>query len=114
MCSSDLSGKLRAVSVLGTKPVPMLPGVPPLNDTLRGFVLTNWFALILPSATPVDIQKRLHGELVKIIRAPDFKDRLLAMGAEAVGSSQEQFGAFIKSEMAKWGKVIRDANIKPE
>ena len=55
-----------------------------------------------------------RSEVVKILRAPDIRDRLLSMGAEPVGSSQEQFGAFIKSEMAKWGKVIRAANIKPE
>ena len=52
--------------------------------------------------------------VVKALRAPDIKERLLAMGAEPVGSTPDQFGTFIKSEMAKWGKVIRDANIKPE
>ena len=58
--------------------------------------------------------RSLHGEVVKILRAPDMREKFISMGAEPVGSSQEQFGAFIKSEIAKWGKVIRDANIKPE
>ena len=108
------AGKLRAVSVLSTKRISLLPDVPPLSDTLPGCSLTNWFALVLPAATPADIRNRLHAEVVKILRAPDMREKFLAMGAEAVGSTQEQFGAFIKSETAKWGKVIRDANIKAE
>lgn len=108
------AGKLRAVSVLGARRTPLLPDLPVMKDFLPGFELTNWFALIIPAATPVDIRNRLHTEVVKILRSPDIKEKLLGMGAEPVGSTQEQFGAFIKSEMAKWGKVIREANIKPE
>ncbi len=108
------SGKLRAISVLSSKRIPLLPDIAPMKETLPGFELTNWFGLMLPSATPADIRNRLHAEVVKILRSPEIRDRLLAMGAETVGSTQDQFGAFIKSEMAKWGKVIRDANIKPE
>jgi tripartite-type tricarboxylate transporter receptor subunit TctC len=108
------AGKLRALATLGARRTPLLPDVPPMNDFLPGFGLTNWFALMIPAATPADIRNRLHGEVVKILRMPDIRERLLAMGAEPVGSTQEQFGAFIKSEAAKWGKVIRDANIKPE
>ncbi len=108
------AGKMRALAVLGAKRTPLLPDVPPMNDFVPGFTLTNWFALVLPAATPVDIRNRLHTEVVKILRMPDIKERLLSMGAEPVGNTQEQFGAFIKSETAKWGKVIRDANIKAE
>ncbi len=108
------AGKLRALAVLGAKRTPILPEVPPMSDFLPGFALTNWFALVIPAATPAEIRNRLHAEVVKILRSPDIKERLLGMGAEPVGSTQEQFGAFIKSETAKWGKVIRDANIKAD
>ena len=108
------AGKLRALAVLGSKRIPMLPDTPAMREYVTGFELTNWFALVVPAATPADIRNRLHGEVVKILRAPDMREKFISMGAEPVGSSQEQFGAFIKSEMAKWGKVIRDANIKPE
>jgi tripartite-type tricarboxylate transporter receptor subunit TctC len=108
------AGKLRALAILGAKRTPLLPDTPVMKDFLPGFELTNWFALVIPAATPVDIRNRLHAEVVKVLRAPDIRERLIGMGAEPVGSTQEQFGAFIKSEMAKWGKVIRDANIKPE
>lgn len=108
------AGKLRALSVMGARRTPLLPDTPLMKDFLPGFELTNWFGLIIPAATPADIRSRLHTEVVKVLRSADIKERLLSMGAEPVGSTQEQFGAFIKSEMAKWGKVIRDANIKPE
>ena len=108
------AGKLRALAVLGSKRIPMLPDTPAMREYVTGFELTNWFALVTPAATPVDIRNRLHSEVVKILRAPDMREKFISMGAEPVGSTQEQFGAFIKSEMAKWGKVIRDANIKPE
>ncbi len=108
------AGKLRALAVLGAKRTPLLPDTPSMSDYVPGFALTNWFALVIPAATPADIRNRLHAEVVKILRAPEIKERLLGMGAEPVGNTQEQFGAFIKSETAKWGKVIRDANIKAE
>lgn len=108
------AGKLRALSVLGAKRTPLLPDTPVMKDFLSGFELTNWFALMVPAAVPADIRNRLHNEVVKILRSADIKERLLAMGAEPVGSTQEQFAAFIKSESAKWGKVIREAHIKPE
>lgn len=108
------AGKLRALSVLGAKRTPLLPDTPVMKDFVPGFELTNWFALVIQAATPVEIRNRLHAEVVKILRSPEIKEKLLGMGAEPVGSTQEQFGAFIKSEMAKWGKVIREANIKPE
>jgi len=108
------AGKLRALAVLGTKRSPVMPELPPMRDFLPGYALTNWFALVVPSATPAEIRNRLNAEVVKILRAQDIKDRLFGMGAEAVGNSQEEFGAFIKAETAKWGKVIRDANIKAD
>lgn len=108
------SGKLRALSVMSLKRVSLLPDLPALNEFVPGCVLTNWFALVLPAATPADIRNRLHTEVVKILRTPDMKEKFLGMGAEPVGSTQEQFGAFIKAESAKWAKVIRDGNIKAE
>ncbi len=108
------AGKMRALAVLGAKRTPLLPDVPPMNDFVPGFTLTNWFALVLPAATPADIRNRLHTEVVKILRTPDMRERFLAMGAEPVGNTQEQFGAFIKSETAKWAKVIRDGNIRAD
>ncbi len=108
------AGKLRPLAVLGPKRTPLMPELPTMGDSLPGYALTNWFALVIPAATPAEIRNRLHTEVVKILRSTEIRERLLSMGAEPVGNTQEQFGAFIKSETAKWAKVIRDGNIKAE
>lgn len=108
------SGRLRAVATLGPKRTPVLPDVPTVGDTLKGYEVVNWFGLVLPAATPRDVINRLHSEIVKILLNPEIKERLSAQGADPVGSSQEEFGAFMKSETAKWARVIKEANIRAD
>jgi len=105
------NGRLRAVAVLGPKRSPLLPEVPTVAETLAGYEVVNWFGMVVPAATPRDIVTRLHAEVVKALRLPEIRERLLANGADPVGSSPEEFGAFMKSEAAKWAKVIKEANI---
>ena len=106
------SGRLRGVATLGPKRTPVLPDVPTVGETLPGYEVVNWFGLVAPAATPRDVINRLHGEIVKILRMPDIHDRLTAQGADPVGSSMEEFGAFMKAETAKWARVIKEANIR--
>lgn len=108
------SGRLRAVATLGPKRSPVLPDVPTVGETLKGYEVVNWFGLVAPAATPREVLNRLHGEIVKILRMPDIKERLSSQGADPVGSSQEEFGAFMKSETAKWTRVIKEANIRAD
>ncbi len=105
------SGRLRAVAVLGPKRSPLLPEVPAVAETLPGYEVVNWFGMVVPAATPRDIVNRLHAETVKTLRLPEIRERLMESGAEPVGSSPEEFGAFMKAETAKWAKVIKEANI---
>ncbi len=105
------SGRLRAVATLGPKRTPVLPQVPTAGETLAGYVVVNWFGLVAPAATPRDVVNRLHTELVKVLRMPDIRERLSAQGADPVGSTMEEFGAFMKAETAKWALVIKAANI---
>ncbi|MCE9640229.1 MAG: tripartite tricarboxylate transporter substrate binding protein [Betaproteobacteria bacterium] len=108
------SGRLRAVATLGPKRTPVLPDVPTVGETLKGYEVVNWFGLVLPAATPREVVARLHSEIVKILLSPDIKERLSAQGADPVGSSPEEFGAFMKSETAKWARVIKEANIRAD
>jgi tripartite-type tricarboxylate transporter receptor subunit TctC len=108
------AGKLRVIGVLGPKRTPLLPDVPTIGETLPGYSVTNWFGLVAPAATPKDIVQRWHGEVAKAIRVPEIRDKLAAQGAEAIGSSPEEFGAFIRSETTKWAKVIRESGITAE
>jgi len=106
------SGRLRGVAVLGPKRSPVLPDVPTVGETLPGYEVVNWFGMVVPAATPHDIITRLNTELVKVLRMPDIKERLIAGGAEPAGDTPAEFGAFMKSEAAKWARVIKEANIR--
>ncbi len=108
------AGRLRPLAVLGGKRSPLLPDVPTIGETVPGYELTNWFGMTVPAATPRELINRLHADISKVLQQPDFRERIAGMGADVIGSSPDQFGAFMKAESAKWGKVIKDANIKAE
>ena len=108
------AGRLRALAVLGGKRSPLLPDVPTVSETVPGYELTNWFGMTVPAATPRDVINKVYADVSKVLQQADFKEKIAGMGADVVGSTPDQFGAFMKSESAKWGKVIREANIKAE
>ncbi len=109
------AGQLRVLGVGTARRSQALPDVPTIADAggLPGYEAATWIGLLAPAGTPREIVTRLNREIVAILQQPDVRERLAAQGAEPVGSSPEQFEAFVKAEIAKWGKVIRDANIKP-
>ncbi len=108
------SGRLRALATLGPRRLPLAPDVPTLAETLPGYEVVNWFGMVVPAATPRDVVTRLHGELIKVLRLPDVREKLNALGMDPVGSSAEAFGAFMQAETAKWARVIKEANIRAE
>jgi tripartite-type tricarboxylate transporter receptor subunit TctC len=108
------AGRLRALGVLGGKRSPLLPEIAAIGETVPGYELTNWFGYTVPAATPRDLINRLYGDVSKVLQQADFRERIAAMGASVVGSTPEQFGVFMKAESDKWGRVIREANIKAE
>ncbi len=105
------SGKLRAIAALGPRRVAQLPEVPTVGETLKGYDVTNWFGMVVPAATPREIVARLHGDILAVLRIPEVRENLVAQGTDPVGSSPEEFAAFMKSEAAKWARVIKEANI---
>ena len=108
------AGRLRAVATLGPKRTQVLPDVPTVNETLAGYEVVNWFGIVVPAGTSREVIARLHSEIVKILRMPDISERLSAQGSDPVGSSPDEFGAFMKSETAKWARVIKEANIRAD
>ena len=107
-------GKLRALASLGGKRAVFAPDVPTVAETLPGFEAVNWYGMTLPAGTPREAVARLHRDLLKTLALPEIRERMLALGAEPVGSTPEEFGAFIKTEAAKWSRVVKDANIRLE
>ena len=87
----------------------MLPDVPTMVEAgIPGYELTNWFGLMVPAETPRDVVQRINADIAKIMQMPDVRERLSGMAAEPVGSTPEQFSAFLKAETATWAKVIKD------
>ncbi len=109
------SGRLRALAVTGAKRAPMLPDVPTVAESgVPGYELTNWFGLVTRAGTPREIIHRVNADVVKVLQMPDVRERFLGMALDPVGDTPEQFGAYIKSETAKWAKVIKEAGITAE
>ncbi|HSQ03429.1 MAG TPA: tripartite tricarboxylate transporter substrate binding protein [Burkholderiales bacterium] len=106
--------RLNAIAVLGARRSAVLPDVPTVAESLPGYELTNWFGLVLPAATPKDLVANLYATVAKVLQQGDVRERLVGMGAEVVGSTPQQFGAFMQAESAKWLKVINEAHIRGE
>jgi tripartite-type tricarboxylate transporter receptor subunit TctC len=109
------AGRLKALAVLGSKRSPLLPQTPTVAESgVPGFELTNWFGLVVPASTPRELIARLYGDVSKAIAQSDVRDKIQSMGADVVGSKPEEFAAFMRSETAKWAKVVKEANIRAE
>jgi len=101
------SGKLRALAVTTLAPSSALPGVPPVAATLKGFAIDTWWGLVAPAATPKEVINRLNYAFVAALNAPETRTRFAALLAEPVPSSPEEFGALMKSERAKYEKLVK-------
>jgi tripartite-type tricarboxylate transporter receptor subunit TctC len=106
------SGKLRAIAVTSSKRLPSLPDVPTVAETLPGFEAVSWGGVMAPAGTPPEILAKLNAEINRIIKLPDVSEKLQGLGAEIVGSTPAEFDAYVKAEIAKWGKVARDNNVQ--
>jgi tripartite-type tricarboxylate transporter receptor subunit TctC len=109
------SGKIRALAVTGPRRSPALSEVPTIAEQgFPGVEATAWYGVLAPAATPQPIVARLHDEVVKILKVPDVTQKLDGLGFEIVGSKPAEFGAYIKSEMKKWEKVVKASGAKAE
>jgi tripartite-type tricarboxylate transporter receptor subunit TctC len=107
------SGRLRGLAVAGRSRLPAMPDVPTVIESgFPGFESTSWFGILAPGGTPPAVVARLHKELSGLLRRPDVREQITRTGAEVVGDTPEQFSAYIKTEIVKWGKVIKAASIK--
>ena len=101
------SGRLRQIAVTSAQRFPPLPGVPSIAEAgYREFDMTTWWGLLAPAGVAKDIIARLHADAVKALNAADMKQRMAAQGAMVVTDTPEQFAAYLKSEIAKWGRIV--------
>ena len=105
------SGAVRALAVTSTKPSALLPGIPPLSEFYPGYEIQGWFALLAPSKTPSATVLKLNAALNAVVKEESFQKRLVELGAEPLGGSGAEADSFIRTEISRWEKVIRAANI---
>jgi tripartite-type tricarboxylate transporter receptor subunit TctC len=109
------SGKLKVLAVLSNRRSPIFPEVPTIAESgFAGFEASVWYGFVAPAATPKPILVRLHAEVQKALLTPEVRDRMAAVGGEVSPGSAEQFGALIHAERARYEKLVREANIKPD
>jgi tripartite-type tricarboxylate transporter receptor subunit TctC len=109
------TGRLRAIAVTGAARSAAAPHLPTIAETgLPGYESSAWFALLAPGRTPAAVVNRINAETVAALNLPQVKDRLAAQGAEALPGTPAELGAYIRAELVKWGKVIREAGIRAE
>ena len=106
------SGKLVGLATSGRQRSPHFPDLPTIADFYPGFETTSWVGVIAPAGTPRPVIDRLNGTLARILAAPNMKEKFDVQSAEIVAGTPEQFGELIKSETVKWGKIIREKNIR--
>jgi tripartite-type tricarboxylate transporter receptor subunit TctC len=109
------AGKLRALAVTDLKRSPLLPDLPTLDESgLKGYQIVGWNGMFVPAGTSPAIINKLHVAVASALALPDVKERLAVLGADGVGDTPQHFAAFIKADISKWAKVVRDAGIKVE
>jgi len=109
------SGRLRAIAVSTRERFPNLPAVPTIAESgLKGFDGGSWQGIVMPAGSPRDIVNKANQDLTKMLKAPDTRERILAMGGITLGNSPEEFSAFVRTEIEKWAKVVKAAGIRPE
>jgi tripartite-type tricarboxylate transporter receptor subunit TctC len=106
------SGKLRALAVTSLQPTALAPGLPLLADTLPGYESVSLNGMFAPARTPDPVIRQLNQEITRIMTRAEVKEKLVAAGTDAMATTPEEFAATIKSEMAKWGALIRDTGIR--
>jgi tripartite-type tricarboxylate transporter receptor subunit TctC len=106
------AGKVRALAVTSSKRSALVPDVPAIAETVPGYEVIGWYGLAAPRGTAAAIISRLNAESVKALKSPEFQDRLLALGAEAVGTTPQEFDRFRRAETEKLRKAVKAANLR--
>lgn len=106
------NGQARAIGVSGATRLPALPEVATINETLPGYIAVGWNGLVGPAAMPAPVLEKIHATISKIVRQPEVRDKLIGLGAEPSLSTPQEYAELMKSEIAKWAKVVKDSGAK--
>jgi tripartite-type tricarboxylate transporter receptor subunit TctC len=109
------SGKLRGLANTASTRSPLAPAIPTVAESgIKGYSIATWSAVLGPAGMPPELAARIQRDIVRVMGQPETRDRLVGMGVDIIGNSSEEFGAFLRAEIARYAKVIKDAGIKAE
>lgn len=108
------AGRLRAIAVTSLKRSSAAPGLPSIAETVKGYEASGWYGAFAPATTPSSLVTRINGDMNRAMKLPEVMQRLAGDGVEAVGSTPEQFAAYLKQEIAKWGKVVKASGARAD
>jgi len=108
------SGRLRALAITSPKRLAAMPEVPAIGETVPGYEADAFQGMVAPAGVPREIVRQLADDIAAIVRLPDIRERIIADGAEPIGSTPEAFSVFLKKEMLKWGKVVKESGARPD
>jgi tripartite-type tricarboxylate transporter receptor subunit TctC len=108
------AGRLRALAVTTLKRSQVMPDVPTMNDTVKGFETDNWYGMLMPTGTPREIINRFNAEMLKVLKDPDVRALMERDGSEPLGSTPDEFGVYFKREVEKYAKVIKASGARAE
>jgi len=109
------AGKLRPLAITSPERSPLVPDVPTCVESgVPGLVAVNWWGVLLPAGTPKATADKFHADLVKVMQDPEVKEKFAQLGVEATSGTPEQFAAFMRAEVAKYAKLIKEADIHAE
>ena len=108
------AGKLRAIATIGAARAAATPELPTVNESMPGFIVNNWVGFFAPAGTPAEIVSRLNAETAKFMQSKEIEARLAAEGGRFVPMTPEQFGSFVKAEIAKWAPVVKASGAKAD
>jgi tripartite-type tricarboxylate transporter receptor subunit TctC len=108
------AGKLRGIAVAGSKRSPAVPALPTIGESLKGFEADNWFGVMVPAGTPKNTVATLNAQIVKILSNPEMRKLMLARGAVLHASTPDEFAAVIRSDIAKWARVVKRSGARIE
>ncbi|TMH71711.1 MAG: tripartite tricarboxylate transporter substrate binding protein, partial [Betaproteobacteria bacterium] len=108
------AGRVKPLGVTSAKRSASMPEVPALAETVPGYEMVLWIGVFAPAGTPGEVASKLNAEVVRIVRLPEVRETLDAMGVEPIGNTSAQMAEWIRREIAKYGPVVKAANIKAE
>jgi tripartite-type tricarboxylate transporter receptor subunit TctC len=108
------SGRLRALGVTSAQRTSLVPDVPTIAETVPGYEFIGWYSMFAPAKTPAGIVNKLNAEMVKALATPEFRERFTALGAEPSTSTPQELAAYLRVQMEKMAKAVRDSGARPD